>query len=362
MSGGNDRQRTLEHSFLLLLVIIGTVAFGWLIGPFIGAILWGIIAAILFTPLNAWLLREMPGRHNLSAIITLLVIIAVAVIPSILLFAALFSEATVTFGRIQTGEINLSRAFVNAERHLPDFARRWLADLGLTEFAALQAKIGQGLASSFDTLASQLFNVGQSAFAFFLSLSVMLYLTFFLLRDGDGLIATIEHCLPLPAEQRRLLVTRFVAVIRATVKGSVIVAILQGLIGGLIFWFLDIGGALLWGVAMGVFSLFPAIGTGLIWVPVTIYLAATGNIWQAVSLFFCGFFIISSIDNVVRPILVGHDARLPDYVVLIATLGGFELMGFNGFVIGPIIAALFITVWEIFTDTPADMFTSKPTP
>ena len=106
-------------------------------------------------------------------------------------------------------------------------------------------------------------------------------------------------------------------------------------------------GALLWGVAMGVFSLFPAIGTGLVWVPVTIYLLATGSIWQGSVLFLCGFFIISSVDNLVRPILVGRDARMPDYVVLVATLGGFELMGFNGFVIGPVIAAMFLAVFEI---------------
>ena len=99
---------------------------------------------------------------------------------------------------------------------------------------------------------------------------------------------------------------------------------------------------------MGVFSLFPAIGTAFIWVPVTIYLLATGDVWQGAALFLFGFFIISSVDNIVRPILVGHDARMPDYVVLISTLGGFELMGFNGFVIGPVIAALFMAVWDIF--------------
>jgi predicted PurR-regulated permease PerM len=270
----------------------------------------------------------------------------------LLLGAALLGQATATYARIQTGEIDLGRAFTEAERHLPDVAHTWLAGLGLTDFAAVQAKIGQGIASSFRTLASQAFNVGQSMLGFFLSLGVMLYLTFFLLRDGNALVAKVERYLPLPARQRRVLGDRFVAVVRASIKGSVIVAILQGLIGGIIFWGLGIEGALLWGVAMGIFSLFPAIGTGLIWVPVTAYLLATGNVGQAVALFLCGFFIISSVDNVVRPILVGRDARMPDYVVLIATLGGFELMGFNGFVIGPVIAALFMAIWEIFADAP----------
>ena len=348
MNSSMDGRYALEQGFLLLLVVAATLAFGWLVGPFVGAILWGVIAAVLFAPLNARLLAAMPERRNIVALIVVCMIMALVIVPALLLAAALTNEASLAYARLQRGDIDLGRAFLEAEQHLPGFARRWLANLGLTDFAALQARIGQGVASSYRTLAGQAFNLGQSTLAFFLSMGVMLYLTFFLLRDGTALIAKIERCLPLPIDQRRLLMSRFVEVVRATIKGSVIVALLQGLIGGIVFWALGIGGALLWGVAMAIFSLFPAIGTGLIWVPVTIYLLATGHVGQGIGLFACGFFIISSVDNVVRPILVGRDARMPDYVVLIATLGGFELMGFNGFVIGPVIAALFITIWEIF--------------
>lgn len=349
-----ETRSPLEQGFLLLLVVIATVAFAWLIGPFIGAILWGVIATILFAPFNSWLLRQMPGRPNLTATITLLVIIAVVIVPALLLSSALISEASTVYAKFQRGEIDLSRIFTEAERNLPQVAREWLSVRGLTDFAAVQTRIGQGVASSFQTLASQALNVGQSALGFFLSLGVMLYLTFFLLRDGNVLITRVERCLPLAHDQRGLLVNRFVAVVRATIKGSVIVGILQGLIGGIIFWSLGISGALLWGVAMGIFSLFPAIGTAIIWVPASAYLLATGETWQGAVLFLCGFFIISSVDNVVRPILVGREARMPDYLVLISTLGGFELMGFNGFVLGPVIAALFMAVWEIFAKAPVE--------
>lgn len=352
--------KTAQHGFLLLLVAVATLAFAWLSRPFIGAILWGVIAAILFASLNEWLVRVLRQRRSLAALATLLVIVAVVIIPAMLLSAALISEASSVYARVQSGEIDPARIFVATESHLPEIVRRWLADVGVIDFDALQATIGRGIASSFETVAGQAFNVGQSAFAFFLSLGVMLYLAFFLLRDGDVILARIERCLPLPVAQRRLLVARFVDVVRATIKGSVIVALLQGLIGGIVFWSLGIGGALLWGVAMGIFSLFPAIGTAFIWVPVTAYLLATGNVWQATGLFLCGFFIISSVDNIVRPILVGRDARMPDYVVLIATLGGFALMGFNGFVIGPVIAALFLTVWEIFSDVPDYAAVAEP--
>ena len=350
MTDQSSSRKTAEDGFLLVLIIFSTLAFCWLIGPFSGAILWSVIAAILFAPLNTRLLKAMPKRRNLSALLTLMIIVAVAVIPAMLLGAALLDQTASTYDRIQSGEIDLSRAFLQAERHLPDVVRKWLAEFGLTDFATLQTKVSQSIAVSFRTLASQAFNVGQSALGFFLALGVMLYLSFFLLRDGTALLTKIQRCLPLPVDQRNVIVVRFVAVVRATIKGSVIVAILQGIIGGLVFWMLGIGGALLWGVAMAIFSLFPAIGTGLIWVPMTIFLLASGHIWQGFALLLCGFFIISSVDNIVRPILVGHDARMPDYVVLIATLGGFELMGFNGFVIGPVIAALFMAVWEIFAD------------
>ena len=154
--------------------------------------------------------------------------------------------------------------------------------------------------------------------------------------------------MPLPADLRSALAEKFLAVVRAIVKGSLIVAILQGLVGGLIFWFLGLPGALLWGVAMGFLSLLPAVGTGLIWAPVALYLLATGDVWQGLFLAFCGIFVIGLIDNILRPVLVGHDTRMPDYVVFIATLGGLELFGFNGIIMGPMIAALFLTVWEVY--------------
>lgn len=348
MTGPPPPHGALERGFLRVLLVSSTLAFAWLVAPFAGAILWGVIAAILFAPLNAALLHQAPGRTNLAAVITLMVVIAIAVVPAILLGLALLSQTAATYGSLQSGEIDFARGFAAAEQHLPQAVRGWLTDLGLGDFTLVRERIARAFASSLEPLAGRALDIGQWALAFFLSLGVMLYLTFFLLRDSARIIDRIESCLPLPPDQRSLLTTRFVAVVRATIKGSLIVAVLQGLTGGLAFWMLGIGGALLWGVAMGVFSLFPAIGTAFIWVPVAAWLLLTGDLWRGGALFLFGFFIVSSVDNVVRPILVGRDARMPDYVVLIATLGGFELMGFNGFVIGPVIAALFMAVWDIF--------------
>ena len=232
---------------------------------------------------------------------------------------------------------------------LPEWAHGMLRRIGFSNFDAARVTVTNGITSSFRTLAGQALLIGQGAFSFIVALGVMLYLAFFLLRDGERLSQRFAEAAPLRPHQREALLHRFVVVIRATVKGSLVVAIVQGFIGGVIFWMLGIQGALLWGVLMGAFSLLPAIGSALVWAPVALYLFATGAIWQGAVLVAAGALIIGSVDNLLRPILVGRETRIPDYVVLISTLGGIEMFGFNGIVIGPVIAALFIATWNIFT-------------
>jgi predicted PurR-regulated permease PerM len=152
---------------------------------------------------------------------------------------------------------------------------------------------------------------------------------------------------PLAPEQKRALFDKFAIVIRAMVKGTILVAIAQGALGGLIFWLLGIHAAVLWGVVMAFLALLPAVGAAVVWLPVALYLLATGAVWQGVVLIAFGAGVIGLVDNVMRPYLVGKDTRMPDYVVLISTLGGIAIFGLNGFVIGPLIAAMFIAVWDI---------------
>lgn len=341
-------QARLENRMFLLLVGAATLAFIWLVLSFHNAILWGVVAAILFTPMQRALLKKWPGHANLAAAATLLTLIAVVIVPMIILGGLLLQEATALYGGIRSGQIDFAAYFYQVQSALPDWATQQLDRLGLTNIEAIRDRIGSGLAASFETLAAQALNIGQQAFSFFVSLGVMLYLTFFLLRDGPYLSALVVDAIPLHSAQRRALAQKFIAVVRATIKGNMIVAIVQGGLGSLIFWGLGIGGAVLWGVSMAFFSLLPAVGTGLVWVPVAIYLFATGAMVKAGILVFCGLFVIGMVDNVLRPILVGRDTRMPDYVVLISTLGGLQLFGLSGFVIGPVIAALFLAVWEIF--------------
>jgi predicted PurR-regulated permease PerM len=174
---------------------------------------------------------------------------------------------------------------------------------------------------------------------------------YFLFRDGERMASDIARTIPLKQEHTERLLQQFATVVRATVKGNVVVALVQGALGWLAFWVLGIQGALLWGAVMAVLSLLPAVGAALVWGPVALYLLSTGAIFPAIGLTVWGVLVIGLVDNVLRPILVGKETRMPDYLVLIATLGGLAVFGLNGFVIGPVIAAIFIVAWEIFSET-----------
>ena len=197
-------------------------------------------------------------------------------------------------------------------------------------------------------IAAEALNIGQNAFEFVISFGIMLYLLFFLLRDGTILAARIKRAIPLSVEHKRQLFNKFTTVVRATVKGNITVATMQGALGGIMFAFLGIKGALLWGSLMAFLSLLPA-GSSLIWGPVAIYFLLTGVIWKGITIIIFGILVIGLIDNILRPLLVGKDIRVPDYVVFISTLGGIALFGPNGFVIGPVLAAFFIVVWDLFS-------------
>ncbi|MFC0685633.1 AI-2E family transporter [Novosphingobium clariflavum] len=341
--------RLEDYGFAFLVVII-SAAFAWLLTPYFGAVLWGVVAAILFEPLTFRLSRKMGGKPNTAAGLVLLGLLAVFIIPAILLGISLVQEVSMIYDKVSTGQLDIGHMVAKLRGSIPDSVEGLVERYGLADFESLRRQFGSGIASGLQGLATRLVSAGQGALSFLAALGVMLYLTFFLLRDGRHYGEMIREALPLRPHLRDRLILNFLVVVRATMKGTVVVAVLQGLVGGIIFSLLGIPGSLLWGVLMGFFSLLPAVGTGLVWVPMSIYLLATGQIWQGSVLAFCGMFVIGMIDNLLRPVLVGRDTRLPDFVVLIATLAGLQLFGLNGFIIGPVIAALFISVWNLMRE------------
>lgn len=339
-----------QNAFLLLLIVI-SLAFGWILLPFFGAIFWSSVLAIIFVPFYRWLLERLGQRQNLAALTTLLLCLIMVILPFTLITASLLQEGVVFYQRIRSGELNFGVYFEQVMSALPPWMVKFLDKAGLASISELKDMLSNIALQGSQRLAEEALQIGQNTFEFVVSFGIMLYLLFFLLRDGTFLSARITQAIPLGLKHKRNLFGKFTTVVRATVKGNIAVAAIQGTLGGVIFSFLGIQGALLWGFVMAFLSLLPAIGAALIWAPVAIYFLLTGAIWQGITLIAFGVLVIGMVDNVLRPILVGQDTRIPDYVVLISTLGGMVLFGLNGFVIGPVIAALFIAAWDLFSTT-----------
>jgi predicted PurR-regulated permease PerM len=322
--------------------------------------LWAVFIAIVFSSLQDRSVMVCRGRRGWAAFGTLVVIVVSVLIPMALLASAVANEATAFFNRIRSGHYEFNDYFQNFVSVLPEWARALLVRVGLEDLGAVQRKLVTALAASSQQITAQAFSVGQNTLEFLLNFFVMLYVLFFLLRDGRQIAARATRALPLAPRQSRRLMDQFATVVRATVKGNVMVALVQGALGWLAFWVLGIAGALLWGAVMALLSLLPAVGAGLVWGPVAIYLIATGGVVQGIGLILWGVLVIGLVDNVLRPILVGKETRLPDYLVLVATLGGLAIFGINGFVIGPVIAAVFLVSWDLLAEAREQQSATPP--
>jgi len=343
--------RVLQHKTLLLTVIAVSAAFAWILWPFYGAILWAAILAIIFNPLYRRLCDSLRNKRIPAALTTLLIILLIVILPAAVLANVLTQEAVGVYARVKTGDLDIGAYLQQMIAALPAWMRSVVERFGLSDVASVQERMTGGLMKGLGAAGTHALDLGQNALATVTEFFIMLYLIFFLLLDGDTLSRQIGNALPLDKTLQHRLARRFTEVARATIKGTITIAILQGALGGIIFWFLGIKAPVFWAVVMAFLSLLPTIGTALVWLPVAIYFLLTGAIWQGVVLILFGSLVIGLVDNLVRPILVGRDTKIPDYVVLIATLGGMAIFGLNGFVIGPLIAAMFIAVWDIFASS-----------
>lgn len=344
-------QDTTKHKGFILLLFLVTIAFLRLLLPFYGAIMWAAILAIIFNPMLRWLRDRLWPRDNLAALLAVLACLFIAIIPMTLITFAIVDQAGEVYQRAQRQNFDVNRVIDSMRASLPPSAIAWIDSVGGDEMTQLRQKITDGLMRGSQLVASQAFTIGQDTLSFLISAGIMLYLLFFFFRDGGDIARGIRSCLPLSEEYSRQLLSKTAAVVRATVKGNVIIAIVQGTIGGVAFWFLGIQGALVWGVMMALLSLLPAIGAALIWAPVAAYFILVDRDYVSGGiLIFVGVAVIGLVDNLLRPPLVGKDTRLPDYVVLTSTIGGMSVLGINGFVIGPLVAALFLAAWQLFRD------------
>ncbi|GMM91903.1 AI-2E family transporter [Qipengyuania sp. MTN3-11] len=341
--------RRVERGGFILFLALVTAGLIWIAWPFATAILWAALAALIFQPLFVRFERHLGGA-NRAAIATLLVITVVVVVPAIWIGNIVIEQATRLYLALQTQQIDPAAAFDQVHDALPLAWQRMIDNAGYGDFGVLQQRISQFAEQAVMVVGRQALAIGGSAFAFVLSLGVGLYVLYFLLRDGKRIAPAIREALPLDPAVADRLADRFAVVVRATIKGSVVVGLAQGALGAITFWIVGMPAAVLFGVLMAIFSLLPALGPAIVWLPVAIYLAAIGDWWQAAVVTGSGIGLIGLVDNLLRPVLVGRDTGIPDWIVLVTTLGGIATIGLSGIVVGPLLAGLFLTGWAVLRE------------
>lgn len=340
----SDQQRA-RRNFVFWLVLAATAGFLWVAWPVLLPVLWAAVLAVLFGPLTDRGARELRGRRAAAAGLTLLIIIVLVILPLLLISVAVIQQATGFYQALRSGAIDVQAPLAAINRALPP-VREFLERLGLE--TQLREGLGNVANAAAAWLAARAIGIGQNAVLLLMQSVIMLYVLFFFLKDGRRILAQAQQVFPADDDLERRLLDRFASVTRAIIKGTFIVGVVQGALVAGAFAVLGIPAWLFWGVLATILSMLPAVGSTLIWAPAGIVLVLTGHVATGVILLLFGTFVISLIDNILRPKLVGRDTRMPDWIVFIAILGGVSAVGLSGVVVGPIVAGLFITAWEMF--------------
>jgi predicted PurR-regulated permease PerM len=341
----------IRNASFLILVAATTLAFLALIGGFLMPVFWAAVLATVFFPLQRRYVARLGGRRSLAALATILTIIGLVVVPLSLAGLAMSREAIQLHEQIASGAIDVG-APLRFLRRIAPLASEYLGGFGV-DLEDMVQRLSSSAVAVARIIASRAVGIGQDVLRVGALFFLMLYILFFFLRDGSRLVTTLIRVLPLGDERVRQLLAKFSEVSVATIKGTLVVGIVQGAIGGGLFWVLGIPAPVFWGTAMAVFSVLPAVGPGLVWAPAAVILLGLGEIVKGIVLIAAGVLLIGLVDNVLRPILVGRETEMPDYLVLLATLGGLSVFGVSGFVIGPVIAAFVLVVWVMFAQEHA---------
>ena len=337
--------------FRLLSVGLATAAitalFIGMIWDFLIALFLAAIFSAMSAPLYGRMLSLVKGRQGFASALTLLVLYTCVLTPLLLLIyiAAIQANELTTSIVAFVQQLDTQESFLHAPEWLP---YREQIESASAKFAA---KIGELIGSLAAYLVSAASAVTRGTVSFFLSLFVMTYGMVFFLQEDTTVIAQLMRYSGLSRDAQNRLTETTVAVSRATIKGTLVIGIIQGVLGGLGFTVAGIPGAAFWGIIMAVASVIPGIGPALVWVPGVIYLIAIGSTNAAIGLAIWSALVVSTIDNVLRPGLVGRDTQMPDLIILISTFGGLAMFGAVGLIIGPVVAGLFIAMWDIFQDT-----------
>lgn len=338
-----DFSKIKNYVFIGLLILI-TLIFLSMLKVFVYPIFWAAIIAGMFYSVYKAINKKLKVP-NLSTAITMTLILVIIVVPLFFISMLVVRESIDIYSAINQKSGQFNTEIVQAMDWIKN--NQITSGLNINEEFWVQkfSDIATSITSFILNSAKQF---TQNSIVFFIMFFITFYTLFYFIRDGEKLLKKLMHLCPLGNEKEKVLYAKFTSTTRATLKGSLIIGLIQGTLGGIMFALAGIHGAIIWGLLMVLLSSVPAIGSYFIWLPAAIIMIISGHLWTGIGMILFGALVIGTIDNILRPILVGKDSQMHPLLVMLSTLGGIAVFGISGFVIGPIIASLLIAFWEMY--------------
>ena len=330
-------------TFFTFLILI-TIGFLYIIKPFFYPIFWAAIVAGIFYPIFKKI-KSTIKHQNISSLLTIIIFLVIIIIPVALLSSLLLKETLSLYTSLSENQGPIVSTVKNVIG--------WIKNNPVTDKLNInEQQITLKLTEVAKTVTDLIFagvkNLTQNSLTFLIMFVIMVYSLFFFLKDGERILKKLSHISPLGDEHEKIMYKKFTSTVRAVLKGTIIVGAIQGFLGGVLFYITGIEGALILGILMIMFSIVPGLGSYVVWLPAALTMFILGNIWQGALIAIVGLLVISTIDNFLRPILVGKDTQMHPLLILFSTLGGLIIFGISGFIIGPIVTALLLSLWEMY--------------
>jgi predicted PurR-regulated permease PerM len=339
----NNKDRNIPFFIILGLVAI---LFLYLLWPFFFPIFWAAVIAGVFGPLYRRINRKL-NRPNLSTAILFLIIALIILLPAGVVGTLVFNESVQIYGKLSPDTKHMDRSIQRLINTIADNSIAHLFHINKAFLIAKTTEVAQGITNYIFVHLTQL---TQNTLGLLVQFAIMLYTLFYFVRDGTRFLRMAMKVIPLGMGREKFLYERFIVTARSTLKVTLIIGGIQGALGGIVFFVTDVEGALIWGLLMILMAIVPVVGCSIIWAPAGILMLLTGHIWEGILILAVGFLVISTVDNLLRPILIGKDVEMHPLLIFLSTLGGIILFGFSGFVIGPVITSLLIALWEMYEE------------
>jgi len=340
---GNNKDRNIP--FLVILGLV-TIIFLYLLKPFFFPIFWAAVIAGVFRPLYSRINGKL-NRPNLSTAILFLLVVLIILLPAGIVGTLAFNESLRLYAALAPDTRHMNQNFQHLINTIAGNSIAHLFHINKALLIAKTTEVAQGITSY---IFVHLTDLTQNTLGLLVKFAIMLYTLFFFVRDGDRFLRMAVKVLPLGLGREKFLYERFIVTARSTLKVTLIIGGIQGALGGIVFFATDVEGALIWGLLMILTAIVPVVGCSIIWAPAGIFMLVTGHIWEGILILAVGFLVISTVDNLLRPILIGKDVEMHPLLIFLSTLGGIILFGFSGFVIGPVITSLLIALWEMYEE------------